>query len=307
MINKIQPLLQSRKVEERLQAVNILSKRSKEEAVPLLLPLLRDPSSYLLVKVVRLLCEMAETTILADFFALYDWIEENPSKRDPNCEIRGEIIALIGKNRALNAVDCLYRALHTVQIEAQTDVSIQLRANAALLLADFHLQGLLADLSIMLFDFEPNVPVQTTNEYRYAKMLTRQAAAKGIGIYGDPSGAAVLAVKLKYPDQEVPEVLVECMDALVALEDPRAKDWIMPYLEHEDPYLVATAATVLSVQLKEEAISILVEALRHPMPEAQTALVYTISSIRSKKTTIILRQLCTHPSTAVRKIAGQLV
>ena len=185
MINQIKSNLQSHKVENRLQALNLLGKLTPDEAVPILLGLLRDPSSYILVKVVRLLGKMEGEKILGKIYECYAWIEDNPTEKDPYCEVRGEIIALIGAYRDIHAVDWLYRALKTTQIKANTDMSLQLRANAALILSDFRVRGLLADLSLLLFDFEPNISVQTADEYRYANMLTRQAAAKGIGIYGD--------------------------------------------------------------------------------------------------------------------------
>ncbi|MBP1932743.1 HEAT repeat domain-containing protein [Ammoniphilus resinae] len=253
-----------------------------------------------------MLGKMGGEKILGKIYDCYAWIEEDPIERDPHCEVRGEIISLIAAYRDIQAADWVHRALKTIQLKANNDMSIQLRANAALILSNFRVRGLLTDLSLLLFDFEPNIPVQTSHEYRYAKMLTRQAAAKGIGIYGDSSGAAILAVKLTYPNQEVPEVLVECMDALVALDEPRLQEWVTPYLEHGDPYLVASAATTLAAQLKEEALPILVAALDHPLPEAQTALVYAISSIRSLQTPIILKQLCTHASKTVRETANEL-
>ena len=59
--------------------------------------------------------------------------------------------------------------------------------------------------------------------------------------------------------------------------------------------------------MKENALTILVGALRHSLTEAHTALVYAISSIRSKKTPVILKRLCTHDSKAVSDTAKELV
>ena len=164
------------------------------------------------------------TTRRAKLLERYRWYHE-PVARVPGCTVRSEIVQALGVLAGRQAVDVLRLAVRTVQIETVAggleDTATGLRANAALALANVVGVEAATDLAILLFDMKPNVAVPPS-EAPYAKVAARAAAARALGQVGGPPAEALLAAKLAHPAGEVPEVLVECMDALVAVGSARA-------------------------------------------------------------------------------------
>src|SRR5690606_39785968 len=121
-------------------------------------------------------------------------------------------LASLGDHRA---ADVFFDAIETVQVEPSgaglEDMAVPLRAQAAMGLAELAPPGALVDISLLLFDDQPKAPTATQHE-PFVTLATRRVAARALASLGDPGGAAVLALKLRYPGNEVPEVLVECMD-----------------------------------------------------------------------------------------------
>ena len=76
---------------------------------------------------------------------------------------------------------------------------------------------------------------------------------KALARLADPAGATLLAIKLQSPGVEKPEVLTECMQSLILLEDERAHEALIPYLDHADEPMAAYAALTLSRTRRTEA------------------------------------------------------
>lgn len=141
---------------------------------------------------------------------------------------------------------------------------------------------------------------------QYEKMGPRLAAARALAATGEPTAKILLALKLRLPEGELPEVLSECMDALMTFApDPALAELLAPYVKHSDPYLVATAATNLASLRKEGAIEPLLEALPVAPEEARVALVYALASIRGEGAQAALRELTEHPDQLVRATAKE--
>ncbi|MGE5672783.1 MAG: HEAT repeat domain-containing protein [Mycobacterium leprae] len=201
------------------------------------------------------------------------------------------------------------RAIRAVQVEAvgfgMADTATGLRVAAASLLANVGPDGALVDLAWLLFDHEPNAPCSNA-EGPFAKLATRVAAAKAIGSLGDPAGTAVLALKLAFPKGELPDLLVECMDALVALREPRTVELLQPFLLKGDAYLAAAAATDMAAVGGAAVVPLLVHALEQIGPDGQEPLLYAIASIRAEEARQALRSLATHPDPRIAKVAQEL-
>lgn len=147
---------------------------------------------------------------------------------------------------------------------------------------------------------DPNVPVSPA-EAPFAKAPARQAAAKAIGSLNDPAAAVVLAVKLRYPRGEVPEVLAECIEAAATLRPPRLLDMIGPYLEGRDSSLAAAAAAALADHLGKEALPILRDSFDRVPAGARVPLIYALTGIRSDQTGELLLGFLDDPDPAPRR------
>lgn len=245
---------------------------------------------------------MAAGALARAFFRL----DEGAPASDPGCWARMAILEALSRLDALEGEEVALRAIRSVQVEPAgfglSDTATGLRAGAAGVLGNLRPRGALLDLAWLLNDDEPNAPC-SHSEAPYAKLATRVAAARAIGALGDPSGAALLAVKLAFPHGELPEVLTECMDGLVALREPRTVELLRPYLAHRDPYLVASAATAIAAVGGSEAVPILVAALDEVMADAWEAMIYAIASIRADAAVDALRALTHHDEERIQKIA----
>lgn len=229
---------------------------------------------------------------------------------DTGCWARTALLEAMERLDAPGAEQAARLAVRTVQVEAvaggRKDTATGLRVAAAAMLANRGTPGALLDLAWLLFDFEPGWPC-SPQERPFAKAPVRAAAARAIGSLGDPAGAAVLSIKLAFPGEEVSEVLEECMDALTALEEPRAVELLDPWLDAADARLVAVAATAMARAGGAAVIPRLVRAIDTAAAAARVPLVYALASVRANATQDALRGLTAHPDAAVRAAAAEIL
>jgi HEAT repeat protein len=196
------------------------------------------------------------------------------------------------------------------------DSGIGLRAAGAVLLANLRPPGALLELGALLFDSSNNGGAEARH-----KAPVRLAAAKAIGQLGDPAGAALLVVKLSGAGAALgladvaghpgllddAEILGECMDALVALQEPRTLEFLKPWLSAPDPYLVATAATGIAQVGKAAAVPLLVQALAEAPLAAKEPLVYALAAVRADEGRAALALLAEDRDPVVRRLARELL
>lgn len=233
-------------------------------------------------------------------------VDQGAPKADPGCRARLALLSALARLEAPEAEEAAYKAVRTVQVEAvgfgREDTASTLRGAGAGVLAMLRSPGAAVEIGLLLYDFEPNAAC-SRRERPYAKAGPRAAAARSLAALGEPSSAALLAVKLKFPGEEVAEVLGECMDALVALQDPHALELLEPYLTHRDPYLAATAGAGIASAGGAAGVPVLEGALGQVAPEAQAPLVYAIASIRAQEAREALERLCDHEIGRIRDAA----
>lgn len=229
--------------------------------------------------------------------------------RDPGCWGRMAILEALARLGAPEGEEAAVKGIRTVQVEpvagGMADTATGLRAASAGVLANLGAPGALLDLAWLLHDFEPNAGC-SRQERPFAKLATRVAAARAIGALGEPAGAAILAVKLAFPGEELPDCLVECMDALAALKEPRALELLAPWLDHPSPFCAAGAGTAMAAAGGESALPLLLGALERTGPDVRTALVYAIGSIRAESAREALRALARHPDKLIAGAAQEL-
>lgn len=228
---------------------------------------------------------------------------------DPGCWGRMALLEALARLSAPEGEDAAVRAVRTVQVEpvagGMSDTATGLRVAGAGVLANLQVPGALLDLAWLLHDFEPNAGC-SRQERPFAKLATRVAAARAIGALGEPAGAAILAVKLAFPGEELPDVLVECMDALAALREPRALALLAPWLDHSSPFCAAGAGTAIAAAGGAAALPLLLGALERTGPDVRKALVYAIGSIRADSAREALERLRNHPDKLIAETAQEL-
>jgi hypothetical protein len=240
----------------------------------------------------------------------YMRLDADGPKNDSGCWGRMALLEALARTGEPVAETAAKRAVRTVQVEGLnykiTDTATGLRCAAAALLANLRSEGALIDLAVLLNDFEPNYGC-SRQERPFAKLAPRVAAARAIGALGDPAGAAVLVVKLAFPGEELPEVIGECMDALVALREPRATEILEPWLSNGDAYLVSVAATGMARSGGASVIATLERAAGEVVADARAAVVYALASIRADETRAALNRLAAHEDDRVSNAAREYV
>lgn len=308
MDSEVLSLLRSRNTEDRLRGLRLMTEDPSLADVPILMRLLHDRSQIVAARAVRLIADRSVYEAVPDLMKRYLWFHDKPLDRDPGCTVRCEIVLALGKLAGRSAIDVIRLAMRTVQIETVAggleDTATGLRANAAIALANVGDQDALTDLAILLFDMKPNVAVPPS-EAPYAKVATRAAAARALGQLGYPAAEALLVAKLCHPGGEVPEVLVECMDSLVALESPRDVEFIAPLLKEREPYVVAGAATALAATGKPEVAELLHEAVSTAVRDARESIVLALATLRNNEALEHLISLLQHPDPTLRSAAAQ--
>ncbi|NLC59597.1 MAG: HEAT repeat domain-containing protein [Armatimonadetes bacterium] len=259
MSEHIQRALQSRRIEERLGAVEALARLEPAEATPLLLQALRDRSRYVAAQAARVLGEQRNDEAVPEMVAHFCWLSEEGKVRDPGCRVRNELAVAFGKLDDARATDALFLGMRTVQVEqdgvALVDMATGLRGNCALALAQLRPPGALYALSLLLFDLIP-----TESGFQWVEPT--RAAAEALGHLGDPAGMVPLALRLAggialrsdgptavapglsaswlptaapavpppSREQIEPDLVVACMNAAVTLDPEQAVPLVAPYL-----------------------------------------------------------------------------
>ncbi|HEX6972456.1 MAG TPA: HEAT repeat domain-containing protein [Limnochordia bacterium] len=288
-----------------IDTIRALAVGPPDEAVARLAPFLRDRSAAVRQQAAAALAGIDHPAVLELLLAAYEWIEAAPVARDPGCRIRQIIVEAAGQAGDVRALSVVRRAAHTVQVEVgfgPEDTAVGLRATAALALAKLDPGGAAYDLGLLLFDEEPNVPTPAA-ERPFAKAPVRRAAARALGSLASETAEVLLAIKVRRPHGEVEEVLADCIDALAARGSPRLSELVQPYLDGENPFLIAAAATALAAACGAEALSLLAERVDRVLPQARVPLILAISSIRSEQTGRALLPFTEHPDAAVRQAA----
>lgn len=224
----------------------------------------------------------------------FDHVAEDGLKRDPGCHIRTYLAFTFGRLEYTPAIESLRQAIRTVQIESvggvPFDTAAQLRANAALALAQLHAPDALRDISLLLFERTG----LTDNPG------PRKAAAQALARLADPAGLVPLSIRLRYPERENPEVLVECMEAAVALEDPRAVETLRPFLDADDQHLAAHAALMLARLRADGAERMIGDLAARLSGNPLKAAILALLTLRTERAAAILRELARSEREPVR-------
>lgn len=327
--------LKARQVSVRLSAVRELASLSPEVAVDKLIEMLADRSNHVIAEAARGLETMKAAEAIGPLIQAYERLSENGLARDPGCVARWQIVTTLAALVTEHSVhphvqlrkghqfgspaDVFFHAIRTEQVEKSgiglEDMAVGLRGQAALSLAQIGADGALLAISLLLFDMDapPEVPVLPQDE-PYVTLMARRSAARALAVLGDPGGVSPLGIKLTYHQHEVPELLVECMDAIASLDPKAALDLIPKFLSSGDYgssasslYLTAGAATALA-SLPEpyhrRVLNLLIDTCRNSFePDVRESVALSIASIRSDLSMEGLQVLAKDESVDVRLAA----
>ena len=272
--------------------------RPGPEFVPLLLKALNDKSGYVAEAAARALGKTGGEGVVQALIERFLWYSEDGPKRDKSCSARKAIAIALGKLEDRRAADALRIGMRTVQLTwDHSDIAVGLRAACAISLAEIRADNVLIDLAHMLFDGKPIRPGEDP------KGPTRKAAAMAIAGLAEPGGEIALAIRLMYPEGESPEVLVECMEAVVAMEGENAVRLISPFLASEDTYLAANAGLILAKTRNPEVLPLLKAAVTDCPDGAILPIATAIASLRSDEACEALMELAKDLNPKVRQAA----
>jgi len=285
-----------------LESVLLLINEAKtlmpQDALPLLAECAHCGHSYAAVRAVDAIGKLDLPESIPMLIELYEYFNAKASDYDNKCDVRIKIVEYLGGYGS--AIKVLTRAIKTVHIvrlgPGPDDMATGLRAVAAVQLAKTD-PDCLHELAFLLFDEKPNVP---TAHPAYAKADVRIAAAQAMSVLGDAGALPLLAVKLKFPEREVPEVLAECLEAFIFMKPHYVMDIVMPYLQGHDNYIASIAAIALAQNYRETVLDLLIEIAENAVGEFKQALAVAISQTRCARAKNFLMTMCDDPSKFAR-------
>lgn len=307
--------LQSRKVADRLGALRAIRHQELAELAKwssAVLDALRDSSNLVVQAAVKCLKEtdwLGGPPPIDSLAQAYRRLAKDGAKRDPGCVARIEMVAGLAAADAMECEDIFLDACETVQVERSgnglEDMGVTLRAQAAAAIARVRPPGSLVALTLLLFDQEPHVD-SPPQERIFATASVRKVAAQAIAALGDPGGVAVLVLRLAHSDAELPDVLVECMDALVHLDNDVALQRLPTFLAARNEYLVVGAATALArlqIEHHPTVVDLLIDACAAAPLESRESVGLALAAMRSQHGDDGLAVMLHHPDETVRQAA----
>lgn len=301
-------LLRSRKTEDRVRGMQRLARMAGTDMQPLLLEGLRDKNTYVATIAAKALGECADLTAVAEMIEKFRLLSQNGPKLDPGCHIRAHLAFAFGRLEYLHADDVLRIGIRIVQIEpvggVPYDTGAHLRANCALALGQLRCNEALKDIVLLLFDdgkglFGRGDPTMVFVE-------PRKAAARALGLLSTTEARVPLTLRLWYPTGESAEVLQECMQALVDLEDPDLTEVLMRFVEGDDPELAVFAGLMLARARADGAEDVLLKLVGRYSGNAMKAALLALASLRSEAADQYLRDLAGDDRKAVRDAVKEL-
>jgi HEAT repeat protein len=308
---EIEAGLRARRTEERIRAVKqAAGLASSPGRQRLLLGALSDVSPYVAALAAEALGEDVDDRTAGAMVERFEVLSADGPRLDPGCQIRANLAFSLGRLEYRPAASALRVGIRTVQIEAvggvPFDTASHLRANCALGLAALRDPDCVRDISLLLFD-RSGYAVRGMGDDPALKMEPRKAAARALALTGSLQARLPLTLCLVYPENELPEVLQECMTALVDLEDPRAVEVLTPYLRRADQPLAAYAALMIARTRAPEAAALIAETVRHLSGDPMRAALLALTTLRTDAADALLRDLAESERAETRIAAAELL
>lgn len=303
--------LLAKRTEDRIKAVKQATRlESSPEKNRLLLAALCNGSPYVAALAAEALGDEGDDQAAAAMVERFEVLSSDGPKLDPGCQIRANLAFAFGRLEYQPASSVLRTGIRTVQIEAvggmPFDTASHLRANSALALAALRDPDCVRDISLLLFDRSGHAGREMRDDPA-VKTEPRKAAARALALTGNIQARLPLTVRLVYPESELPDVLQECMTALVDLEDPSALDVLTPYLRHDDQPLAAYAALMIARTRAPEAAALIAGTARRLSGDSLRAALLALTTLRTDAAENALRDLADAERAEIRQAAVELL
>lgn len=231
-------------IEQALNAIGELRPLTdSEQTASELRSFLRNRSNLVVAKAAKLTGELRLPLIL-ELTAAFDRLMVNPAKLDKRCAAITEIVTALYE-LDYTEPDVYLRGIEHVQKEASfgppVDMAAKLRGVCA--------QGLLrtrnADAMALVVDLlaDPEAPA-------------RLGAIQALSLNGGEAGVLLLRLKALTGDED-PEIMAECLSALMSSAPEQSLSFVARYLDDEDGAVAEAAIWALGQSRKAAAVEVL--------------------------------------------------
>ena len=204
--------------------------------------------SFVVARAATLIKDARVDGLATELSAAFARMLEDPVKRDPGCHAKTALLDALDLTESMDEEPFL-RGAHHVQLEPgwprASDTAVAVRARAVMALGRIGTTDLLVLAGEMLADPEP---------------VVRRAVVAALAHHGAREGAGLALHKLRLGDEE-PLVVGECMKALLALAPDYGLRELRPLVLGDEPGARELAALALGESRREDALSLLCEAL----------------------------------------------
>jgi HEAT repeat protein len=213
--------------------------------------LLADKSNFVVAEAAEIAGERSLAELGPDLAAAFRRFMTDPADTDKLCRAKIAITDALHKIE-YDAEDLFRAALRHVQMEPRwggsDDTAAPLRASAAFALVRLNPRDLMLLLADLLADPEK---------------VARSAAARALGASGALAALPLLRFKARVGDEE-PEVVAECLNALVAADPAGSVPFVSQFLDAPDDAVAEGAALALAESRRPDAL----ERLKAHWPKA---------------------------------------
>lgn len=207
---------------------------------------LASKSNLVAAKAARIAGEWLIEESMPELEAAFDRFMVKPEATDKRCAAKIEILRALCKLE-YPSPSIFRRAMRHVQMEPSwgppVDTAAEVRALAAMGLAQTTDPDALEDIVMLLADRQRDA---------------RIGAVRALAVSSLPGGALLLRLKALSGDE--PEVLGECLAALLRVEPARSLDFAAQFIERDDEAVAEAAALALGDSRLEGAFAVLRDA-----------------------------------------------
>ena len=215
-------------------------------SIALLRSVLAGRSSHAAAQAAAIIAAHEIDGLLPALIAAFAHFLEDPIRRDPGCAAK-EAIADALYRLGAPEIDVYQRGIRHVQLEpvygGKQDTAVQLRGTCGLALVRVHHPDYLIALAELLADREAPA---------------RRIAAQALGYSENPAAQPLLRLKALIGDEE-PQVLSECLLALLAVAPDASLEFVAGFLDGRAPDNAEAAALALGGSRLPAALPLLCE------------------------------------------------
>jgi HEAT repeat protein len=214
------------------------------ESLALLRKILAGKSSHAAAKAAAIAAEFELEALVPELCKAFERFLAQPVKGDPGCAAKAAIADALYRIGAVEPA--LYRrGIRHVQMEpvwgGKADTATALRGTCALAMVRVHDPDYLLEIAELLADREAPA---------------RKMAATALAYSENPAAAPLLRLKALVGDED-PQVLNECLLALLAIAPRASLEFVAAFLDREQPEVAEAAALALGGSRAHEALPIL--------------------------------------------------